>query len=94
MTRALERIAELEANADILCNDISALIHQRDEALARLAKYEPPVVPDLVLAREICADLWPTYAKKYLSGYYDRTGTVQGAIAGIKAGREAAQVKL
>ena len=88
LARALERIAELEAQKDIVGGHLKQEIairvrteNERDEALARLAKYEPPVDPDLVLAREIEARL---HAPDY----------VEHVLAGIKAGREAAQVKL
>ena len=88
LTRALERIAELEETLTICNSRVERLgavagknARERDEALARLAKYEPPVDPDLVLAREIEARL---HAPDY----------VEHVLAGIKAGREAAQVKL
>ena len=94
LTRALERIAELEANADILCNDIGALIHQRDEALARLAKYEPPVDPDLVLARKIAEKYWEDRKYRVTKGSTYMEISEECALAGIKADREAAPVKL
>ena len=81
LARALERIAELEAGMRRYEGTLITCQNERDEALARLAKSEPPVDPDLVLAREIEARL---HAADY----------VEHVLAGIKAGREAAQVKL
>lgn len=66
-------------------------------ALARyIAKHEdPPVDPDLITAREICARVagevaaFTDEADKYRDGTYDSTTDVQFAIAKLKEARNA-----
>jgi hypothetical protein len=44
-----------------------------------------PVDPDLILAREVCAEKWPASAEFYRNGNMDNYVTVQAALAAIKA---------
>ena len=90
--RALERIAELEACLKGQAWTIDTLTATLDQALAKLAQYEPRVDPDLALARDV-AEKWfdacgcPRMAEQACSGGLDHTNEVQCALAGIKAGR-------
>lgn len=45
-----------------------------------------PVDPDLLMAREVCAELWPAEGY-YLSGSGDSTAEIRAALAAIKRGR-------
>ena len=81
------------AIAGILAERDEALA-ERDEALAKLAKYEPQVDPDLVLADEVCALAMEaagngTDARNYRTGKIRCMPRWQDTFAGIKAGREA-----
>ncbi len=44
-----------------------------------------PVDPDLILAREVVADIWPNARESYKSGLYDSTMAIMAALAAIKA---------
>ena len=90
--RALERIAELEAGIRRYESTLIQCQNQRDEALAKLAQYEPPVDADLALARKIAGALYRKWgglsqAQEIEAGEDDDNGHVQCALAGIKAGR-------
>ena len=90
--RALERIAELEAKVDRFPMWLNEVSRQRDEALAKLAQYEPRVDADLALAREVAAgwrrrSRYPDTARPILLGECDNFSDVQCALAGIKAVR-------
>lgn len=56
---------------------------------ARLARegWAPPIDPDLILARKICADHYSPYGPGYLKGVYDDASTVKIAMAAIKCVR-------
>jgi len=47
-----------------------------------------PVDPDLISARKLSAEIWPSYAGGYLNGNYDTDPVIQAVLAGIKLGRE------
>jgi hypothetical protein len=44
-----------------------------------------PVDPDLILAREVCAETWPDSADAYRIGRRDGYDTIIAALAAIKA---------
>ena len=57
--------------------------------LERPAHWPPtPVDPDRILARQVAAGIWPSYAGGYLNGNYDTDPVLQAVLAGIKLGRE------
>ena len=98
LARALERIAKLEKRDGSMMTIIGQLQEtvkiirrERDEALTKLAKYEPPIDPDLVLAREIVIRLGLKRMANHAQAIGNENASdlqVELALAGIKAGRE------
>ncbi len=52
-----------------------------------------PVDPDLILAREACAEKWYASAESYRNGNMDEYVTVQAALSAIKAVRREGERK-
>lgn len=58
------------------------------ETAARLARENwRPVDPDLIKAREICANEYPLYSQGYRKGNFDKSVPLRVAIAGIVYGK-------
>ena len=86
-------IDQLIAERDEALVRIDELEGCLNEAIARLRKHEPPVDPDLMLAREVAAKHYRSWgaenaARDIEAGLDDGNGFVQCALAGIKAGLE------
>jgi hypothetical protein len=57
-------------------------------AHATITRLPPPVDPDLLLARKVCAKQFPSEADAYGRGAYDSGGFMGVALAAIKLAKE------